>query len=104
MMAIEHIEEPLSWSDQPGYRLTFLGFDKAPEGAHVVDMAMEVEAVEDIGFWQPGWILSWFREPKAWRRAFVGYYVWSDCRTGHRVPLNLENALIQLRLKAQDAA
>ena len=95
-MPITHVHPPLSFSDQCGYTLVCLGSQKSDGG---IDLVLDLQVTEHLGFWQTGWIASLFRASKSRRRSFVGCYVWQE--HGHRVPLNLETALIELQRKIE---
>ncbi len=91
---LTHTESPLSFSDQPGYVLVCLSSQKFG-----IELALDVQVTECIGWWQPGWLASLFRTPPTRERSFVGMFVW--CENGERVPFNLEWALIRLRRKIE---
>lgn len=95
LMPITHVHPPLSFSDQCGYTLVCL--DSGKTGG--IDLTLDIQVTEHIGWWQDGWIASLFRSPTSTRRSFVGCYVWREGSA--RVPFNLEDALIELQRKIE---
>lgn len=94
-------QEPLSFSDQPGYVLTYKGNLKLRSS--LTDVSFDVEIAPYQGWWQTGFLRNWIlgRKIAVYTRNYQGPIVWKDNANGVRACLNLETGLEKLWNKVE---